>query len=87
MKKVESFNFEVALKGYDSFGRWEGEGNFIMTEGGPFFLMLKVYDDRVRAGQTGDWYNLLYESGVIEPGKIKGEWFYEEYKGNIQYSG
>ena len=43
-----------------------------MTEIGPFFWMLKVYDDRVKAGQTDHWYNLIYESRVIESGKIVG---------------
>ena len=45
-----------------------------MTSDGPFFGMLKVYDDRKRAGQTGKWHNLVYESTMIESRKIEGKW-------------
>ena len=65
MERVEPFNYEISLEGEDHFGRWTAEGNFLMTHLGPFLWFLKVYGDRDRAGQTGEWWNLLYESNFI----------------------
>ena len=31
LDKVDSFNYEVNLKGKDSVGAWSAKGNFIMT--------------------------------------------------------
>lgn len=43
----------MTVKGKDKFGTWEGKGAFMLTELGPFFWMLKYYDDALRAKQTG----------------------------------
>ena len=67
MKRVEPFNYEIDLEGRDHFGRWTAEGNFLMTSNGPFLWFIKVYANRHRAGQTGEWWNLLYESDFIGP--------------------
>lgn len=48
-----------------------------MTETGPFFWMLKYYDDQKKAGQTGDWHTLVYESSQITNDGAEGRWFYE----------
>lgn len=45
LDKVESWNYEVVIKGSDYFGTWSGEGNFFMTSGGPFMWFIKKYDD------------------------------------------
>ena len=46
IKKLEAFNYDVLMVGLDHKGTWSAEGNFIMTQGGPFLWMLKVYEDR-----------------------------------------
>ena len=51
----------------------------MMTEKGPFLWFLKVYDDRQRAGQTGECWNLLYESEIVRNDKCNGRWFYEKH--------
>lgn len=43
---------EFSLRGEDQEGMWRSEGAFMMTAMGPFFWMMKFYDDRDRAGQT-----------------------------------
>ena len=87
MFKKEPFNYEMVLKGRDHFGRWWAEGNFMMTEKGPFLWFLKVYDDRQRAGQTESWWNLLYESEIVRNDSCRGKWFYEKYPDSHDYSG
>ena len=64
------------MRGYDHFGTWNGEGQLIMTYNGPLFWMLKYYDNRERAGQTGEWHTLVYESTHINDHEISGKWFY-----------
>ena len=51
----------------------------MMTENGPFLWFLKVNDDRLMAGQTGECWNLLYESEVVRNDKCSGRWFYEKH--------
>ena len=87
MKKKEPFNYEIVLKGKDFFGSWSAEGNLILTEDGPFLWFLKVYDDRGRAGQTGEWWNLLYESEIVRNDSCSGKWFYEKHPDSYDYSG
>ena len=60
-------NCEIMLEGEDHFGRWTAEGNLFTRQRGLCLWFLKVYDDRGRAGQTGNWWNLLYESECIQP--------------------
>lgn len=57
-------------------GPWGGEGAFMMTGGGPFFWMAKIYDDRDRAGQTEEWSTLIYESLQMGNGWCDGRWFF-----------
>ena len=47
------------------------------TEQGPFFCMLKFYEDKEKAGQTGAWQVLLYETTRIVDGQCEGRWYYE----------
>lgn len=87
MQKKEPFNYEIVLKGSDHFGSWKAEGNFIMGRFQPFLWFLKVYDNRRIAGQTGKWYNLLYESEIVKNYSCSGIWFYEKYPDSNDYSG
>lgn len=47
-----------------------------MVNNEPFFRMVKVYNDRVAAGQTGAWHTLVYESSKITNEEAQGRWFY-----------
>lgn len=41
----------------------------------------KDYDDKVSAGQTGEWSDLIYESTQLYPGvSLEGRWFYVGYE-------
>lgn len=68
-------------------GAWRGEGYISVYSGGTIFSMMKHYDDKEKAGQTGIWANLQYEGELSDDGKIIGEWFYKGFKGSEQYSG
>lgn len=46
---------EVTIEGHDELGTWRAEGAFMRTVDEPFFFMFKLYDDREKAGQTGQW--------------------------------
>jgi hypothetical protein len=75
-RKEGPFIYELTITGADGFGSWKGEGAFIMTEFGPFFWMLKFYDDQERARQTGQWSTLIYESVGFGNGWCDGRWFF-----------
>ena len=77
---------DVKIKGSDKLGSWEGLGQYILTKRGPLFWMLKVYDNKEKAGQTGRWNTLIYESTSLGK-KIKGKWFYENFQEDKNYSG
>lgn len=64
--KNNSLNYNLIIKGRDRVGTWKAEGGYLMTEQGPLFWMLKFYDDSERAGQTGRWQVLVYESTNIQ---------------------
>ena len=66
----------MELEGEDHFGKWKGSGAFMNTNQGPFFWMLKFYSDKERAGQTGAWNTLLYESTRVGDEWCDGRWFF-----------
>jgi hypothetical protein len=87
MDRGDSLTYRVTLKGSDTFGSWVGNGDFMMTNDGPFFWMRKAYDNADSAGQTGDWVNLIYESKTISYEEVAGRWFYEHMEWSFRYSG
>lgn len=48
--------------------------------------MIKDYDDKKAAGQTGKWEYLIYKGEEIN-GQIDGDWEYLGFKGSSEYSG
>jgi hypothetical protein len=87
LTKVAPYDYEVELTGSDFLGRWTGKGDFLMTSAGPFFWMLKIYQDRELAGQTGALHNLIYESSWVSGDGAEGKWFYEHMECAYNYSG
>jgi hypothetical protein len=75
------------LRGKDYLGKWKAKGSFITTTERPFFWMLKFYDDKKAAGQTGEFHTLVYESTDIRQGEVEGRWFYEGMETSAEYSG
>ncbi len=71
------FIFDLSLRGDDEVGMWEAEGGFLMTQMGPFFWMIKFYNNAVAAGQTDQWQVIVYESTNIQPGYCEGRWFFD----------
>ena len=51
-----------------------------MKDGVPFFWMLKKYEQKKRAGQTGKYKNLFYVSDSISRRRLHGEWYYEGFE-------
>ena len=45
MKKVNSYEYKMLLKGQDIFGLWKVEGYFVNTEKGPVAWGLKNYEN------------------------------------------
>ena len=50
-----------------------------MTEHGPAFWIIKDYDNKEKAGQTGERENLVFESAEIYPGGASGKWYYKGF--------
>jgi hypothetical protein len=50
--------------------------------------MYKEYEDRERAGQSGNWRHLVYESSYEQTLSVmNGRWFYFGYENSNLYSG
>lgn len=80
--------YQITLEGSDHFGDWKADGYVsILTDNTPFFWMHKKYNDPVRAGHTGRWSVLLYESTEFTELSCKGIWFFSGMRGDPVYSG
>mgnify|MGYP006872494714 CR=1 FL=1 len=54
------------MNGNDSFGSWYSNGYLLCSYSGMKFWMYKEYDNKIAAGQTGNWEHLMYESDKID---------------------
>lgn len=70
----------------DSIGSSSARGILVHT--GKFFSIQfeKTYNDRTKAGQTGDFDLLLYK-GSQNGNIFTGGWAYKGYEGHGQYAG
>ena len=68
---------KIFLDGSDHFGNFEAEGYFLCNEMGIKVWFMKIYDDRKKAGQTGEWSHLFYISEGVNP--FVGRWFYSGF--------
>ena len=75
-EKIQDMLYRIFLKGNDKFGDFSAHGYLVEKEEGTFLWFKKDYHDRGRAGQTGAFQTLLYESTSFEGGKIEGKWYY-----------
>lgn len=77
---------KVLISSGDQLGNWKGEGFISFGKDGIRFWMIKDYDDKKKAGQTGKWTYLTF-SGYERRGVIAGDWEFEGFKGDQEYSG
>ena len=75
-EKIKPLVYGFTISGLDILKGQQAKGQLLMTERGPILWMLKNYDDRQQAGQTGEWFTLVFESTQIND-NIKGKWYFE----------
>lgn len=87
MKKETPFQYSFTSRGSDEIGSWTGNGYYLCTSEGIVVWMLKDYDDREEAGQTGDYDLLMYEGTQINREKYQGKWYYVGFEHDDESSG
>ena len=60
LKKVNESKFEIQLNGNDEVGTSKLKGLIVFKDAGLAIKLSKVYDDRAKADQTGEYDTLLY---------------------------
>lgn len=74
--------------GVDKFGTWKAEGDIFARNGELAMFLVKNYDNKAAAGQTGQFQHLIYESTSYSDREgFQGRWYYEGFEGSSQYSG
>ena len=74
------------MNGTDEVGTSKLEGLMLFRGNGMGFKLSKVYDNRQKAEQTGNFDILLYEGGG-NPDRIEGQWAFYGHENSLQYSG
>ena len=65
----------MQMRGDDSYGLSSLNGLIIFTDAGFDIKLIKLYDDRDKAGQTESWHTLVYE-GKGNLKSANGIWYY-----------
>ncbi|KAM3135800.1 hypothetical protein pb186bvf_012053 [Paramecium bursaria] len=60
----QSSTHEIQLNGKDNFGSWSATG-FISFDDRILIQFKKIYDNREKAGQIGNWRDLYYEGEMV----------------------
>ncbi len=58
--KEEDFCTEIQALGSDKFGTWKADGDILCRNGQLFMWLVKEYDNKQAAGQTGEFKHLIY---------------------------
>ena len=86
LKRINDTKFEIKMTGSDEVGTSKIEGLLIFRGDGFGFKLSKVYDDRIKAEQTGKFDILLYEGGG-NPDHVDGQWAFHGFETSTEYSG
>ena len=85
--KRSEYVYEIDTEGYeDQNGGSTIKGVLMFKENDLSICFDKLHDNRDHAGQTGKWDLLIYE-GYSNGAQFTGEWYYEGFRGDSQYSG
>ena len=79
LHKETDYKYRIKMNGSDQVGTSKIEGLLMFTGPGMSFKLSKVYDDRYKAEQTGDFYNLFFEGGG-NPDDLCGTWAFHKYE-------
>lgn len=78
----------IHLTGSDTWGSWEARGYIMARNGGLFLWLYKEYDNKVAAGQTDGYENLVWESYYYNDMEgMKGKWFYLGHEHEPTFNG
>ena len=78
LKRINDTKFEIKMNGSDEVGTSKLEGLMIFKSDGLGIKLSKVYDDRLKAEQTGK-YDILFYEGAGNPDRFSGEWAFHGF--------